>query len=79
MNAIMTKLDLDTAEHRTPKWEGLSEIDQAMCDPAKAAPRLAGIAMDDLLIRRAEVSEKLDEAEAQWLALGEQLETLEHA
>lgn len=32
MNAIMTKLDLDTAEHRTPKWEGLSEIDQAIRD-----------------------------------------------
>ena len=30
MNAIMTKLDIDTAEHRTPKWEGLSEIDQAI-------------------------------------------------
>ncbi|GGN60379.1 hypothetical protein GCM10011349_41850 [Novosphingobium indicum] len=30
MNAIMTKFDVDTAEHRTPKWEGLSEIDQAI-------------------------------------------------
>ena len=30
MNAIMTKLDIDIAEHRTPKWEGLSEIDQAI-------------------------------------------------
>ncbi len=32
MNAIMTKFDIDTAEHRTPKWEGLSEIDQAIHD-----------------------------------------------
>jgi len=32
MNAIMTKFDIDTAEHRTPKWEGLSEIDQAIRD-----------------------------------------------
>lgn len=32
MNAIMTKLDIDTAEHPTPKWEGLSEIDQAIRD-----------------------------------------------
>ena len=32
MNAIMTKFDIDTTEHRTPKWEGLSEIDQAIRD-----------------------------------------------
>jgi len=32
MNAIMTKFDIDTSEHRTPKWEGLSEIDQAIRD-----------------------------------------------
>ena len=32
MNAIMTNFDIDTAEHRTPKWEGLSEIDQAIRD-----------------------------------------------
>lgn len=32
MNAIMTKFDIDTAEHRPPKWEGLSEIDQAIRD-----------------------------------------------
>ena len=32
MNAMMTKFDIDTAEHRTPKWEGLSEIDQAIRD-----------------------------------------------
>lgn len=30
MNAIMTKFDIETAEHRAPKWEGLSEIDQAI-------------------------------------------------
>ena len=30
MNAIMTKFDIDTAERRSPKWEGLSEIDQAI-------------------------------------------------
>lgn len=32
MNAIMTNFDIDTAEHRTPKWEGLTEIDQAIRD-----------------------------------------------
>lgn len=31
MNAIMTNFDLDSAEtHGTRKWEGLSEIDQAI-------------------------------------------------
>ena len=30
MNAIMTNLDIESAEaHGTRKWEGLSEIDQA--------------------------------------------------
>ena len=33
MNAIMTNFDLDNAEAReTRKWEGLSEIDQAIRD-----------------------------------------------
>lgn len=31
MNAIMTKFDIETAEQDPPqKWEGLSEIDQAI-------------------------------------------------
>lgn len=31
MNAIMTKFDIETAEQHPPqKWEGLSEIDQAI-------------------------------------------------
>ena len=78
--ARFIKSELATAEKAMARLQtSLSEIDQAMCDPAKAAPRLADIAMDDLLIQRAEVSEKLEEAEAQWLALGEQLETLADA
>ena len=32
MNAIMTKFDIEAAEHRPPRWEGLSEIDQAIRD-----------------------------------------------
>lgn len=31
MNAIMTKFDIETAQQHPPqKWEGLSEIDQAI-------------------------------------------------
>ena len=33
MNAIMTKFDIENAEqHRPQRWEGLSEIDQAIRD-----------------------------------------------
>lgn len=33
MNAIMTNFDLDNAQtHETRKWDGLSEIDQAIRD-----------------------------------------------
>jgi len=33
MNALMTHFDLERAEpHRSQKWEGLSEIDQAIRD-----------------------------------------------
>ena len=33
MNAIMTNFDFEQAErHRSQKWEGLSEIDQAIRD-----------------------------------------------
>lgn len=32
MNAIMTKFDIEAAEHRAPRWEGLSEIDKAIRD-----------------------------------------------
>lgn len=30
MNETMTKFDIEAAEHRPPRWEGLSEIDQAI-------------------------------------------------
>jgi ATP-binding cassette subfamily F protein 3 len=78
--ARFLKSELATAEKAMNKLESsLSQIDQAMCDPASASAHLAGIAMDDLLVRRAEVSERLARAEAEWLALGEQLESLEDA
>jgi hypothetical protein len=33
MNAIMTKLDVDAeSAHETRKWDGLSEIDQALSE-----------------------------------------------
>ena len=78
--ARFLKSELATAEKAMAKLEAsLSKIDEAMCDPASAPAHLAGIAMDDLLIRRAEVSDALAKAEAEWLALGEQIESLEDA
>ncbi|GAA4050558.1 ABC-F family ATP-binding cassette domain-containing protein [Parerythrobacter jejuensis] len=53
-----------------------SAIDQAMYEPANAAPRLAEQPMSDLLAQRAKLSEQLDEAEAEWLSLGEALEAV---
>ncbi|GGD32863.1 ABC-F family ATP-binding cassette domain-containing protein [Croceicoccus pelagius] len=71
------KSELASAEKTMNRLEAsLSEIDEAMCEPAKAPKHLAGIAMGDLLVRRAEVSERLEKAEAEWLSIGEQLETL---
>lgn len=54
-----------------------TEIDRAMYEPANAARHLADKAMGDLLVLRATVAEKLATAEAEWLELGEQLESVE--
>ncbi|MGI9376101.1 MAG: ABC-F family ATP-binding cassette domain-containing protein [Tsuneonella suprasediminis] len=54
-----------------------TEIDRAMYEPANAARHLADMAMSDLLVQRAKVADKLAEAEAVWLDLGEQLESTE--
>ncbi|HEX2794063.1 MAG TPA: ABC transporter ATP-binding protein, partial [Croceicoccus sp.] len=78
--ARFLKSELASAEKAMSRLEAsLGEIDRAMCEPAAAPASLAGLAMSDLLTRRAQVSDRLAEAEAQWLALGEQLEALENA
>ncbi len=51
-----------------------SEIDQAISEPAKSPPHLAGKTVNDLLVQRAQVASALEKLEAEWLALGEQLE-----
>ncbi|MXP10039.1 ABC-F family ATP-binding cassette domain-containing protein [Pseudoblastomonas halimionae] len=74
--ARFLKSELASAEKAVAKLEAkLDEIDQAMCDPAKAPKHLADVAMDDLSIQRADVSDRLAKAEAQWVELGEQVET----
>jgi ATP-binding cassette subfamily F protein 3 len=51
-----------------------SAIDQAMFDPAGAAPALAALTMTELMKRRALLETAIDRAEAAWLAASEKLE-----
>jgi ATP-binding cassette subfamily F protein 3 len=48
-----------------------------MFDPTTAEPWLAKLGMSDLMKRRAEVAAKLEVAEAAWLQVSEELETVE--
>ena len=49
-------------------------LDKAMADPAGAEPRHAKLSMGELNKRRAEVVDKLAEAEARWMEAGEAME-----
>ena len=51
-------------------------LDLAMTDPAKVSKDQAKLSMGDLMRRRAEAGSKLEEAEARWIEVSEQLETL---
>ena len=47
-----------------------------MFDPAGADPELASLPMSELSRRRAKLAAELEEAEARWLEVSEQLEQL---
>lgn len=49
-------------------------LDKAMNDPAAAEPRHAKLSMGELNKRRAEVVDKLAEAETRWMEAGEAME-----
>jgi len=51
-----------------------SALDQAMFDPAGAAPDLAALPMTELGRRRAKLAAELEAAEARWLEASEKLE-----
>jgi ATP-binding cassette subfamily F protein 3 len=53
-----------------------SALDRAMFDPAGAEPELASLPMTELSRRRAKLAADLEEAEARWLDVSEQLEQL---
>jgi len=74
------KSKLASVEKAMAKIEAsLSEIDLAMYEPASAPAHLADIAMSELLVRRSQMSDDLAKTEADWMALGEDLEKLEEA
>ncbi|MEL1250996.1 ABC-F family ATP-binding cassette domain-containing protein [Aurantiacibacter gilvus] len=74
------KSELASTEKSMARLEAsLHEIDQAMCEPAKAPAHLVDIATGDLLVQRSQVSDQLAKVEAEWLALGEKLEALKNA
>ncbi|QJU57551.1 ABC-F family ATP-binding cassette domain-containing protein [Sphingomonas sp. AP4-R1] len=53
-----------------------SALDRAMFDPKTAEPAYAKLSMGELMKRRADVATALEEAEAGWLALTEELEAV---
>jgi ATP-binding cassette subfamily F protein 3 len=74
------KSELASAEKGLAKLEArLRSIDQAMYEPANASADIAQLTMTELLALRAKVAEDMAKLEADWLALGEQLEALESA
>ncbi len=52
----------------------LSTIDRAMFDPASAEPKHADLSMTELMKLRAEIQDRLDQAEARWLEASDRLE-----
>ena len=76
--ARFLKSELTRAENAVSKLEAsLGEIDQAMCAADTSPTRPVDRSMDDLLSRRAQIADQLGLAEAEWLKLSEQLETVE--
>jgi ATP-binding cassette subfamily F protein 3 len=53
----------------------VSQIDRAMFDPSSAAKEFADLTMTELMKKRATSQDRLDKAEAKWLAVSEQLES----
>ena len=72
------KSELASTEKTMTKLRAsLSDLDRAMYEPASAPPHLVNAKMSDLLAKRSQVSDQLEEAEAEWLSIGEQLEELD--
>lgn len=63
------------AEQRVSKVQAqIDALDAAMADPAKAPKELAGVNMGELSRRRGVLAEEMEQAEAAWLAISEEME-----
>jgi ATP-binding cassette subfamily F protein 3 len=66
---------LNTAETELARLtKERNAIDEAMFDPAKAGPKYAKMTMGELSRLRGQVNSQVEDAEAQWLELSEQIE-----
>jgi len=54
-----------------------SDIDRALFDPASAGPKEKGKTMTELMVRRADLEQKIEEAEMLWMQASEALDALE--
>ncbi|WP_438728543.1 ABC-F family ATP-binding cassette domain-containing protein [Parasphingorhabdus sp. DH2-15] len=67
---------VSTAEKDMERYAAIvSQIDRAMFDPSSAAKEFADLTMTELMKERATSQDRLDKAEAKWLAASEQLES----
>ena len=71
--ALRKTIDRHEAELEKLSAE-LTALDRAMFDPASAALPLAGMKMSDLMVRRADVEQKIAGIEAEWMEMSEALE-----
>lgn len=70
----LKKAAADAERESARLTEERSALDRAMFDPSGADPSLAKLSMGELSKRRAKVTAALEQAEARWMELAEQLE-----
>lgn len=75
--AKQVKLQLATAEKDIARMHSeCAAIDKALSDPATAGGTYAGMSVEDMSRKRAELTALLEKTEARWLELGEKIEAL---
>jgi ATP-binding cassette, subfamily F, member 3 len=71
LKKTVRELEAETAKLTAER----NAVDGAMFDPSKAEARFAKLTMSELMQRRAELQDRIDDVEARWLEASEQLET----
>jgi ATP-binding cassette subfamily F protein 3 len=75
--ARLIRSRITQAEKAMSKLQGdCAALDAALIDPSTAKGAFAGLSIEDLAKRRAQLASKLEETEALWLEASEELETL---